>query len=46
MEVLIRDAALRERMGQAGRQRVERVFELQDCTREVVDTLERAVRRA
>jgi glycosyltransferase involved in cell wall biosynthesis len=46
MEVLIRDPALRERMGQAGRQRVERVFELHDCTREVVDTLERAVRRS
>lgn len=46
MELLIRDAALRQRMGEAGRRRVEQVFELQDCTREVVETLERAVRRA
>lgn len=45
MTALIEDPALRERMGQAGRERVEHVFELQDCTREVVETLERAVRR-
>jgi len=42
---LLNDPALRERMGKAGRERVEQVFELADCTREVVDTLERAVRR-
>jgi len=29
-----------ERMGQGGRRRVEQVFELGDCTREVVETLE------
>lgn len=46
MLALIADPALRERMGRAGRQRVERVFELADCTREVVNTLERAIRGA
>jgi glycosyltransferase involved in cell wall biosynthesis len=45
MTALIEDEKLRERMGRAGRERVETVFELADCTREVVDTLERAVRR-
>jgi glycosyltransferase involved in cell wall biosynthesis len=45
MAALIDDPALRLAMGQAGRRRVEEVFELEDCTREVVDTLERAVRQ-
>ncbi len=41
---LLADAGERERMGQAGRRRVEQVFELGNCTREVVETLERAIR--
>jgi glycosyltransferase involved in cell wall biosynthesis len=45
MNALIDDPALRSSMGEAGRRHVEEVFELQDCTREVVETLERAVRR-
>ena len=44
MRALVSDAGARRRMGCAGRQRVEQVFELADCTREVVETLERAIR--
>jgi glycosyltransferase involved in cell wall biosynthesis len=42
---LVEDPALRHRMGCAGRRRVEEVFEIGDCTREVVETLELAVAR-
>jgi len=45
MLALLDDPALRDSLGQAGRRRVEQVFELSDCTREVVATLERALRR-
>jgi glycosyltransferase involved in cell wall biosynthesis len=44
MAALIADADLRARMGSAGRARVERVFEIEDCTHEIVETLERAAR--
>jgi glycosyltransferase involved in cell wall biosynthesis len=39
---LISDPAMRERMGRAGRKRVEERFEIGDCTREVVAMMERA----
>jgi glycosyltransferase involved in cell wall biosynthesis len=41
--VLAQDPGLRRRLGGAGRRRVEEVFELGDCTREVVETLEEAI---
>jgi polysaccharide deacetylase family protein (PEP-CTERM system associated) len=42
---LLGDAGLRREMGSAGRRRVEEVFEIEDCTLEVVTTLERAIAR-
>ena len=43
IQALLADAPMRQEMGRAGRRRVEEVFELGDCTREVADTLERAI---
>lgn len=43
IQTLLDDSGMRERMGRAGRQRVEDVFEIGECTREVVETLERAI---
>jgi glycosyltransferase involved in cell wall biosynthesis len=40
---LVGDPCLRQRMGCAGRRRVEEMFEIVDCTREVVETLEQAM---
>jgi glycosyltransferase involved in cell wall biosynthesis len=42
---LLADSALRDRMGRAGRRRVEETYEIGDCTNEVVETLERAIAR-
>jgi len=42
---LLDDATLRARMGQAGRRRVEQVYELDHCTRTIVDVLETAMTR-
>jgi len=39
---LISDPAMRERMGVAGRRRAEERYEISDCTREVVEMMERA----
>ena len=39
---LISDPAMRERMGVAGRRRAEERYEIGDCTREVVEMMERA----
>jgi glycosyltransferase involved in cell wall biosynthesis len=40
---LLNDERLRAAMGRAGRQRVEREFQLADCTRLIVDVLEKAI---
>ena len=40
---LLDDPGLRATMGRAGRERVEREFQIADCTRTIVDTLERAM---
>ena len=42
---LLDDATLRARMGQAGRRRVEQHFEIDHCTRTIVDVLEHAMSR-
>jgi glycosyltransferase involved in cell wall biosynthesis len=42
---LISDPAMRERMGVAGRRRAEERYEIGDCTREVVEMMERAFMR-
>jgi len=42
---LLDDAALRARMGQAGRRRVEQVYEIDHCTRTIVEVLELAMSR-
>ena len=42
---LLDDPALSARMGQAGRRRVEQVYELDHCTRSIVDVLENAMTR-
>jgi len=42
---LLDDATLRARMGQAGRRRVEQVYELDHCTRTIVEVLEAAMTR-
>lgn len=44
MGPLLDDAALRERLGRAGRRRVEQEFEIDKCTRVIVDVLERTMR--
>jgi glycosyltransferase involved in cell wall biosynthesis len=41
---MLDDAALRTRMGEAGRRRVEGRFELERCTRQIVDVLETIAR--
>jgi glycosyltransferase involved in cell wall biosynthesis len=41
---MLDDAALRTRMGQAGRRRVEGRFELERCTQQIVDVLETIAR--
>jgi len=40
---LLDDDRLRAAMGRAGRQRVEREFQLADCTRTIVDVMEKAI---
>jgi glycosyltransferase involved in cell wall biosynthesis len=40
---LLGDERLRAAMGRAGRQRVEREFQMADCTRIIVETLEKAI---
>jgi glycosyltransferase involved in cell wall biosynthesis len=40
---LLDDDRLRMAMGRAGRQRVEREFQLADCTRTIVDVMEKAI---
>jgi glycosyltransferase involved in cell wall biosynthesis len=45
LAALLDDAALRARMGQAGRRRVEQVYELDHCTRTIVEVLEQAMSR-
>ncbi len=42
---LLSDPGMRERMGLAGRRRAEERFEISDCTREVVEAMERAIAR-
>jgi len=42
---LLDDGALRARMGQAGRRRVEEHFEFEACTRQIVTLLEQTMRR-
>ncbi|TMQ67406.1 MAG: glycosyltransferase family 4 protein [Candidatus Eisenbacteria bacterium] len=42
---LVDDAALRTRLGQGGRRRVEQHYELEHCTRFIVDVLEQAMSR-
>ena len=42
---LLDDPALRARMGQAGRRRVEQDYEIDHCTRTIVDVLEHAMHR-
>ena len=42
---LLDDAALRARMGQAGRRRVEQHYEIDHCTRTIVEVLENAMSR-
>ncbi len=42
---LLDDPGLRERMGQAGRRRVEQTYEIDHCTRTIVEVLEHAMRR-
>lgn len=42
IDLLLRDPALRERIGHAGRLKAEREFALPDCTRRLRDVLERA----
>jgi glycosyltransferase involved in cell wall biosynthesis len=41
---LLEDGKLRAVMGCAGRQRVEREFQLEECTRTIVEVLEKAMR--
>jgi len=41
--VLLDDEPLRAAMGRAGRQRVEREFQIDECTRTIVEVLEKAV---
>ena len=41
---LLDDEALRARLGQAGRRRVEEQYEIGKCTREIVDVLEKSIR--
>jgi glycosyltransferase involved in cell wall biosynthesis len=41
---MLDDAALRTRMGEAGRRRIEGRFELERCTQEIVDVLETIAR--
>lgn len=43
---LLDDDALRARMGQAGRRRVEQHYEIDHCTRTIVDVLEHAMTRS
>jgi glycosyltransferase involved in cell wall biosynthesis len=43
---LLDDAALRARMGQAGRRRVEQHYEIDHCTRSIVEVLEHAMNRS
>jgi glycosyltransferase involved in cell wall biosynthesis len=43
ISLLLDDKQLRMQMGQAGRQRVEQYFELDYCTKKIVDALEKAV---
>jgi glycosyltransferase involved in cell wall biosynthesis len=45
IEALLHDPGLRARMGQAGRRRVEQVYELDHCTRTIVEVLEQAMTR-
>jgi glycosyltransferase involved in cell wall biosynthesis len=45
LEALLDDPGLRTRMGQAGRRRVEQVYELDHCTRAIVEVLEHAMTR-
>jgi glycosyltransferase involved in cell wall biosynthesis/folate-dependent phosphoribosylglycinamide formyltransferase PurN len=45
LRALLDDATLRARMGQAGRRRVEQVYELDHCTRTIVEVLEAAMAR-
>lgn len=43
---LLDDSALRARMGQAGRRRVEQHYEIDHCTRSIVEVLEHAMHRS
>lgn len=45
LTALLDDPALCARMGQAGRRRVEQVYELDHCTRTIVEVLENAMSR-